>query len=206
MIRIVIPYYTEFEAVKPGLRDMRKAGIPFEYYPSRGPVIMTNRNLGVTENRSQKIFQEPPAHISHFLFVDSDIGFDAAHVRAALAHNKPILALPYLRHENDGLYQAGDFGDEARSTLNRFHVSTVGLLELDFVGAGFLLVKREVLAGMRYPWFRHDVVEIGDEADNRGEDVCFCIGAFEAGIPIYCDFDHPVRHRLRRQEDFDVSI
>ncbi len=204
MIRVVIPFYQDRDFVQPSLDALAEEGFPFDYVAMQGPLIMNNRNRGVTA--SQKIRQKLDPKYSHYLFVDSDIAFTPEHVRIALSHGKPIVAMPYLRHENDGLYQAGDFGDEARATLNLFHCETVGLIELDFAGAGFLLVSREALEAMDFPWFRHDVVTIGDCADNRGEDVCFCIGAFEAGLPIFCDFDHPVTHRLRTPEEFAVRV
>ncbi len=204
MIKIIVPFYQECEYVKPSLRALRESGLPFEGCFMQGPLIMNNRNRGVTA--SQKIHQQLDPKYSHYLFADSDIAFTPEHVRIALSHSKPIVAMPYLRHENDGLYQAGDFADLERASLNRMHCATAGFLEVDFVGAGFLLVERGALESMRFPWFRHDVVEVGDEADNRGEDVCFCIGAFEAGYSIWCDFDHPVTHRLRTATDFSAEI
>ena len=209
MIRVVIPFYQELETVKPGLRDLRKSGVTFDVFPVQGPLIMNNRNMGVNNKRSQAVFQNAVEPYSHFLFIDSDIGFEARHVTFALRAKKPIVAMPYLRHENDGLYQAGDFETFDGSRIVHAHSDTCGLLEVDFVGAGFLLVERDVFLKMRYPWFRHSVHEIECEdgsliAENTGEDVEFCKGARAVGVPIFCDFDHPVHHRLRRPEDFDV--
>ncbi len=93
MIRIVIPFYSEFEAVKPGLRALRSSGIEFDVLPAQGACVHHNRNLGVNMGRSQKTHQDPIEGYSHFLFVDSDIGFTPAHVRLALGYKADVVTL-----------------------------------------------------------------------------------------------------------------
>ncbi len=46
----------------------------------------------------------------------------------------------------------------------------------------------------------------GDESYTVGEDVIFSHKLSLAGVPILCDFDHPVGHRIRHPEDFNVDF
>lgn len=203
MIRVVLPFYSEFDTLKPSLRALKESDIPHEVQMVQGAFVAKSRNSGVTA--SQVRFQTLPKHITHYLFLDSDIAFTVADVRAAMAHDAPILGLPYFRHEGDGTYQAAG-AMSAQGQLSLFLKAGIkGLQRIPFIGAGFLLVKREALETMAYPWFHHRVLNIEEMSENCGNDVGFCLAAREAGIPILCDFDRPVYHRLRRREHFDVS-
>ncbi len=203
MIRIVIPFYSEFETVKPGLRAMRESGIPHEVLPSQGADIADNRNAGVNMRRSLAKRQPADAGFSHFLFIDSDIGFNPEHVRQLLKMDQAITALPYLTHRPNGEYQAGSL-DASGAVTRRIGIRADGVRAVDFVGAGFLLVRRDVFPRLEYPWFRFGVGERGDTAWNLSEDVGFCLNAKRNGYSIYCDFDHPVYHKPRSAEDFNV--
>ena len=205
MIRIVVPFYSEFEAVKPGLRALRSAGVEFDVQPVQGPLVHNNRNLGVNAARSQATFQSAVEGYSHFLFIDSDIGFTPAHVHNALKHKAPVVTLPYLRHENDGFYQVGELGPNY-SITKRYDRYERGLRQVTFTGAGFLLVASSVFGLLKFPWFHHSAITVGEESFAVGEDVLFSYKLTRADIPILCDFDYPVQHRLRRPEDFDVGF
>lgn len=206
MLRIIIPFYSEFETCKPGLRELRAAGIPFDLILKQGALIYAARHHGINGGLTQAVRQDPPMGFSHFLFLDSDIGFRAEDVRSAMAWNLEIVAHPYLGHEGDGTYQCGELSHMQRGTIEKRYVSyELGMRRISFCGAGFLMVRRDVFRKLRYPYFRHELIESGDAAEMTGEDVGFCLNARDAGIPIHCDFDRPVYHRPRHREDFDVS-
>lgn len=204
-IKIIIPFYSEFDFVKPGLRHLMLSGIEFDCQPVQGPYIHTNRNLGVNSGKSSEIWQEADPYYSHYLFIDSDISFTPDHVRAALNHNAPVVTLPYLRHENDGKYQVGEMDLDYQVT-HRYSMNERGLRHVTFTGAGFLLVRQDVFQNINFPWFHFSTVEIGSECFSVGEDQIFARKLTDAMIPILCDFDHPVLHRLRKMEDYDVSF
>ncbi len=204
-IKIVIPFYSEFEAVKPGLRALRNWNIDFDVQPVQGAYVHENRNMGVNSGRSFATFQGPVEGYSHFLFIDSDISFTPSHLHIALRHAAPVVTLPYLRHEGDGLYQVGELGPNSL-IQSRYGRHDRGVKHVTFTGGGFLLVAAEVFPMIKYPWFHHSVTTIGDESFPLGEDVIFSHKLLMAGIPILCDFDYPVKHRLRSFGDFDVSF
>jgi hypothetical protein len=205
-LRIVIPFYTEFEALKPGLRALLGSGIRYEYLPCQGPYVHSNRNNGINSMRSDKTRQEAVEGFSHFLFLDSDISFNPHHIHTALRHNAPVVALPYLRHEADGTYQAGELAPDAPTVLSHYSRLEKGVKHVTFCGGGFLLVQRHVFGALTYPWFHHTIHTNGESSYSVGEDIQFCVKLRKAGIPILMDFDHPVPHRPRRKSDFNVSI
>lgn len=204
-VKIVIPFYQEFEAVKPGLRALLGSGISFDVQPVQGPYVDTNRNLGVNAGRSHATYQNPLEGYSHYLFIDSDISFTPAHLRFALNHKAPVVTLPYLTHEDNGEYQVGEL-DAYYKIISRYNKYERGTKRVSFTGGGFLLVESGVFSEIVYPWFHHSVVTVGLDSFAVGEDVVFSAKLTEAGIPILCDFDHPVGHRLRKMEHFSVAF
>jgi hypothetical protein len=204
-LKIVIPFYHTFEDAKPGLRALKTSGLDFVVQSVQGPCVHNNRNLGINGGQSAETWQSPPSGYTHYLFIDSDIGFTSSQVLLALRHDAPVVTLPYLGHEDDGSYQVGEIGSDYRIT-SKYTTRAVGLKHVTFTGAGFLLVKAEVLSMIAYPWFHHSMVTIGENSFSVGEDAIFSRKLSVAGIPILCDFDHPVQHRLRKMRDFDVSF
>lgn len=204
MLRIIVPFYAELEAVKPGLRALESSGILFQFTPIQGVYVDKNRNHGVNAGRSQKIHQAALEGFTHFLFIDSDVSFNPGHVRLALAHAAPVLALPYVEHFGARNYQAGELKPALPLLDYLYPQTTRGMKHVTFAGGGFLLVERDVFTALPYPWFRRGVVEVADCAEVVGEDYAFCDACRTANIPILCDFDHPVSHRPRKAEDFNV--
>jgi GT2 family glycosyltransferase len=68
--------------------------------------------------------------------------------------------------------------------------------ELAWCGGAFLLVKREVLENMDYPWFRHIYVDMGYRANQTGEDIGFCVNAQNSGYKIAIDCGCVVKHLI----------
>lgn len=60
----------------------------------------------------------------------------------------------------------------------------LGLLEVDVIGTGCILIAREVFERLPEPWFQYDYSTPGLYPS---EDVYFCKKAREAGIRIFCD-------------------
>lgn len=203
MIRVVLPFYSEFETAKPGLRALRESGIAHELFPVQGVGVDENRNLGVNEGRSFGTKQLPVTGFSHFLFIDSDIGFEVKHLERLLWHNQAICALPYLRRDGTE-YQAGHFDADGKPEWF-YNTTARGFSPVDFVGAGFILVRADVFPRLRYPWFRREVLTARDESWQDSGDYGFCRNARACGYRVMCDFDFPVFHKPRAVADFDVS-
>lgn len=205
MIRIVCPFYSEIEAVKPGLRSLRNHGFDFDFAPVQGPLVHVNINKGIGGGFSDSIASEPLPGFSHFLIVNSDIGFDMSHVNAALQKNVDVCSLPYLRHD-DPSYQVGMLQDGVPLIDFNYALGTRGFKKVGFTGTGFVLIKRHVFEELAYPWFYMSVFKLDGNAYNIGEDINFSNDLRVPGIDIYCDFENPVYHKLRTEDDFDVQF
>jgi len=67
-----------------------------------------------------------------------------------------------------------------------------GLIEVDGVGTGCLLIHRSVLENMKPPWFEFSTTEDGRLL--QGEDYYFSKKCFDAGIKMFVDTTHQVGH------------
>lgn len=62
------------------------------------------------------------------------------------------------------------------------------LIDIEFCGFAFLLIKRGVFEAMEYPWFGLKHYEVGDKIVCPAEDFEWCIRAGELGYKLYA---HP---------------
>jgi len=208
-IRVCIPFYSEFEATKNGLLALKEfGGIEFDIVARQGSSIGYTRNSLINDLASIKICQTPAKGYDYFLMVDSDISFTLDDVLRLISHEKSICCAPYTMHSNPKLYSVGYFKTGKPGFIDTMaSVSVTGFHRVDWSGAGFMLIKREVFSKMRYPWYRHNMVKISEtEQDETGEDIGFCMGARNAGIDIWCDFDIKIKHTDRNKKSFDWKI
>lgn len=63
-----------------------------------------------------------------------------------------------------------------------------GLIEVDGIGASFILIRRRVFDALCQPYFNHN--------GNFSEDLTFCCAARKAGFRIWCDLDLRVGHLI----------
>lgn len=153
---------------------------------------------------------------SHVLWMDSDMEFPPDMLRRLLAHEKPIVSATYFSRtdmpiphvyqyfgvKDDGYTYYTTMGKEFSAWLERhpewkdrpnIHSfdGTDGLVECDGVGFGAVLVRREVLEAVGYPWFE------ADAATGGAEDFDFCEKAKRAGFPVFADFAIQCNHAAR---------
>lgn len=166
--------------------------IPTRGYPGTGLII--------ARNAAVEIFLRSSA--DWLLTLDTDIGFPPdlldqmlAHAQAPYAESYSIISgfyktvmetgsqyldgsvsfkeLPLALKEND----RGRFGPYEKYE---------GAMEVDAVGAGCLLVHREVFDSLGSGWY--------DTVRGLGEDISFCVKARQAGYKILCDTDIELSH------------
>jgi len=111
---------------------------------------------------------------SHLLFIDADIGFDAATVLGLLEYGKPVtgVACPmknFYWDEVHALARKAADGASLKSAAHHYAVNMLpgkfeidrGFLEVAAVGTGFMMVQREVFGTLqaRHPElkYRNDV-------------------------------------------------
>ncbi|MDR0307130.1 MAG: hypothetical protein LBI42_09880 [Chitinispirillales bacterium] len=169
----------------------------------QGSSISFIRNIGVNRSASEKV-KQGGFEYDYYLSLDSDIAFTPEHLSLLLKRGLDIVGAAYQYRAQTDLLVAGHFDDHGEGVVkvNKFlTIDSMGIKEVDWIGAGFTLIKKEVLEAMDYPWYRELIVEYDDGSGEKsavwvGEDVGFCVGARKKGFKIYCDCDCHVRHLL----------
>lgn len=112
-------------------------------------------------------------------FLDSDMVFPRTALHQLMAHGKDIVGATYPQRTDPfmmlGVASAGQ--DTTRQE---------GLIEMDYVPTGCLLINMAVFDGLDRPYFRCPFNEGGQIT---GEDVDFCERARDIGFTIYNDID-----------------
>jgi hypothetical protein len=171
---------------------------PIVRVPTSGSLIVAERN------RLVQMFWESGA--DYMLFIDSDLGFDARTLVRLLSAQKDFVAGVYPSRDGKGFTFRPALEADGRIVM----CPETRLLKMEYIPAGFMLIRREVIAKMRddYPelWYapkdpRSDKesafcffdTEVHD-GEFWGEDYVFCRRARNSGFDIWVDplltFDH----------------
>lgn len=132
------------------------------------------------------------------LFMDSDIVATADAVPRLLAHPAGIVGGVYVerggdllpipgrvaeRPDHDHPLRPSDHPDFAYNPIDpRRCGDDLGALEVDVLGMGLTLIRRQVLEALDPPWFVEN-----ESMEQVAEDVNFCLRAKDAGFDIVCD-------------------
>lgn len=149
-------------------------------------VIHWARN-DLARNVRDKINEYTGEKFTHVLWLDDDHAFN------------PDLALYLARHGHLDVVSALYFGrtdrclpvvyvkDGTPDPYKHYPLIEVPpqLCEVDAVGFGACLMRRDVLDRMEGPWFQFN---------NCGEDIYFCVHAKRAGMRIWCDGSYMLGH------------
>jgi hypothetical protein len=140
-------------------------------------------------SRQTLVAQALAVDATHLLFLDSDMRFPSNTIIQLLSRKEPIVGAlyPMRKHpirtvaKKDGEYVYVEPG-------------ATGLLEVDWLGTGVMLVDMDVFKALTPPWFHLMYHE--DQATFSGEDIWFCHHARAAGLRILVDQDlsHHVHH------------
>jgi hypothetical protein len=130
--------------------------------------------------------------VTHFFFMDDDMTFPEDALLRLLEHDVPIVSGYYTkRFWPFWPVPMRRVGPEGYTSLTKY---CRGLQEVDVVGGGCLLIKREVFEAIAYPWFEY--VDPENRSKQMTEDVPFCEKAQKAGFPILLDFDVQCGHLI----------
>jgi hypothetical protein len=205
-LRVGVPYPNNGEIlpkVKVSLDKLRNAkdkDFDVEIFESSGASIACTRNGVVHYPDYARSICQSDFDFDFYMCIDSDIEFEVEDVKKLIAHGKDIITGAYAHRGNDQLMVAGHYNEIfGLVTEDKFLPwAATGLVEIDWAGAGFLLIKKDVFAKIEYPWFREEITKyIVDGvvyATWAGEDVGFCMAAKKAGYKIWCDCDVKVNH------------
>jgi hypothetical protein len=135
----------------------------------------------VLRGKKQKPFDGKMPY-THLMWIDSDIVWRPEQIGQLLLHNVDIVAGLYT-HVNRNEFIAykncdleifkknGHFESLKREEVEKQE----DLIEVDYTGMGFMLIKHGVFESLEYPWFTSDLRSIGDDTqDIMSEDASFC--------------------------------
>lgn len=172
------------------IRTLDQFRTPFQLFYRSGASIDRVRNLLVKDALDASF------GATHVLWVDSDQGWEPEHVYRLLWHRKPVVGVASIKKVGTPEF-AVVLEDFQRVQYER------GLLDVQGVGTGFLLVERSVFEGL---FQAHPELRIQDEGSSQsknhyalfqtaldernhlvGEDLTFCRRYRDAGGRIYVD-------------------
>jgi hypothetical protein len=209
-LRICLPFYERIsEPTRLGVQEC--LGYPHFQWDIKclqSSRIAVARNSCLNDGLSENEHQDPVPGVEYFLFVDSDIGFHLKDVLALLTREVLIVSGAYIRQGDPENLCAGNWKEGIPGNANQWLPSfgTKGLLEVGFFGAGFLLIHRDALSTMIYPWFHEVTVRKNGTATILGEDQVFCRAAAVHKIPCLLDADVRVRHLGRKVSRFNWNF
>ena len=149
-----------------------------------GSQIITKRSIFVAEARNEII--RLSGHTDYVWFIDDDHTFEPDLLHNLLHRRVPIVQpLVLTRKSPFGPVMMPTEGSKPgtykRAALD--DAKTHGLVEMIAVGAGGMLIHRDVLNSVRDPWF-----------ETQTEDVNFCAKARAKGFKIYTDLSNRMGH------------
>lgn len=204
MIKVCIPYYN---VIHPDTRESVERLDGAELETCRGTYIGKARNALVNGRKSSRMFQSVDDRYSHFLFIDADISFSPEAVKRLVDCDLDIVGGVYADRSDRGL--TGGWLDRKTGGLGRWLKPGKGVVPVDWIGAGALLVKAAVFETTEYPWFRHTMNEhwVGDirYQEEHGEDIGFCLNARQYGYVTYACLDAHFKHHTGGVMSDDVE-
>lgn len=152
----------------------------------RTPIALVNtKGSLVAKNRDNAVLAAQGYKCEWLLFLDSDLTFPPDTLERLLAHGKDIVGATYARrtppHSNLAKPKDG-----MSATVN-------GLVEVDALPTGCLLIRMAVFERLRRPYFRCSALEEGETLGDvqgpatLGEDYNFCRAAKAAGFSVWMD-------------------
>lgn len=205
-IKICVPYYNviEEETQQAIYNLLDSEEINCAYLSIQGTNIANARNTMVNDGRSDLKYQKIDSDFTHILFLDADVVPTISDIKKLLELDLDAVSAAYKSREQGyslvgGLFRYNDAGEFTNAL--KLKSDSEGLMEVDWVGGGCFLVKKEVFERVAFPWFYYPVVEITNNGNSHQkliyEDVGFCMNLKDHGVKIYMDCDTQVKHLAR---------
>lgn len=173
----------------------------FIWQRCQGTYIAETRNSLINLRKSNAIYQKLNFGFTHYLMLDSDIAFTKGDIISLLKRDKDIISGCYIERTHPEFYTAGKFTNLKGVIGSFIPLTCIDLQEVDWCGAGFLLVKKEVFEKMPYEWFEIKKMYYINQNKEKcvyypQEDIGFCIGAVDVGYKIFLDCNVKLKHYL----------
>ena len=137
----------------------------------------------------------------YMMWIDSDIAFKHTDFFSLLSMDKDIASgwytqpggsTPVVEKMNDDYFQKHGSYQFIRS---QEMTQRKDIFKADYIGFGWVLIKKGIFESIEYPWFAPKMMQIGEDIfDMCSEDVSFCLDAKKAGYNIWVDPKIKVGH------------
>ena len=130
---------------------------------------------GGFQNPNQLIDQ-----VDYIIWIDSDQAFTLENLQTLIACDDKFCTGWYLkgdtpmvaRWDEETFLQTASMDFLTQEELKK---ASGELIEISYCGFGFTKTHVSLYEGLTYPYFRNEVVEIGDYQENVSEDATFCL-------------------------------
>jgi len=151
----------------------------------------------VLRGKNQKPFDGKLLY-THLMWIDSDMAWFPQQIGQLLLRNVDVVAGLYTHEDRNNFVaykncnldlfkKQGRFESLKRDEVDVGVLGEKDLIEVDYTGMGFMLIKHGVIESLEYPWFRSDLRIIGDDIqDIASEDASFC-ASVKSKFKIYVD-------------------
>ena len=130
----------------------------------------------------------------YIMWIDSDIIFDSKDFFDLLAHQEDIASGLYLMDGGESFACVKEWDTSFFEKFGHFKflqprdiTGQRDLFPVNYVGMGWMLIKKGVFEKIKYPWFEPLRKKLGSAIEFTMEDVTFCHKAQEAGFNIKID-------------------
>lgn len=164
------------------------------------PTLLINEKSAILQKSRQNLVNRASANdASHVLFLDSDMTFPPDTAERLLAHDRDIVGVAAPKRRPDLTSSAMKVWGE-RLTFG----PDEGLIDVDWLGFGGVLIRAEVFQALDKPWFPTRFERTDPQHGDVwiSEDYGFCEKARAAGYAIQVDtglsyrFGHLGQHRF----------
>lgn len=141
----------------------------------------------------------------YIMWIDSDQVFNPQQFERVLSHDKDIMCGLYLMQNGRQFTAVEKWDDDYYRKNGTFQFmqpedikDKKEILEVEYSGMGFMLVKKGVYEKLAYPYFSPITYDFGNDVKEfMSEDVSFCRRAKKAGFKIYVDPQVVVGHEKK---------
>jgi hypothetical protein len=190
----------------PMFYGMRMPKVQFAFV--HGCYIDQNRNSLVRACYDESYTERLGGEFTHLLLTDADtIPMNTNAVEKLLLADKGVISGILTFKNIPSNWMLWKWGDRENHLVKRIPIAHSldpmnlfpqyqnVILEVDAVGFGFILIKREVFEAVGLPWFES---YHGPRLQYIGEDVMFCKKAQDAGYKIYAHTGVMCSHKMGR--------
>lgn len=162
------------------------------------------RCLGASVDRGE--YQIPfngTIKYDYIMWIDSDMVFHPSHLEQLLELNTDVATGIYKTADQETYATVEKWDTEQYKKEGKFHFLTpddvrryrASVIEVDYSGMGWMLMKKGVVENLKYPWFAPVWIDVGNNMKEfSSEDVAFCQRIREAGYKIMANTNVVIGH------------